>query len=189
MNNNTSKIYVFLGTNKNLITYYDFKNRTTSQTNNYSFKTSKASSYIEFTIPDSQKKSRTFLTDLKATIKKEIGVFLKNNAYKTSIKPYGTENNNNYDSYTVDYYPISSFDVNYVMKTHFFSGLSNTPSGVNKKETRRYVGLVSEQIREIKKMNVSKDQVFLVDVSMKLSKFGLNPKSRKKSICKFHPRC
>ena len=183
--NNKFKNLVFLANNKKLITLYDFKNRTLSTPETYEIKTSKTSSYIEFSMPNSKKRSRTFLRDIKSKIKNEIKLLLENNAYKTSIKPYGSLNNNY--TYMVDFYKIKSFNINYVMKTHFLSGSINIPPGVNNEDAMHYTGLVSEQIRNID-MNTLNDQVFIVDISMKLSTFGSDPKSRKKSICKYHEK-
>lgn len=116
-------------------------------------------------------------TKLKDKIKKVIEKLLSKNHYKTSYKT-----NSPVSQQRSAHFEIDSYSINYIVKTHFVTSFEK-PFGVDVKDIRDYTNQITSHLTPLN-LNSTKDEIYIIDVDLFLSKKLSSIKTGEKTTCK-----
>ena len=158
--------YIALGENTRLLSFNNFLKAPTHE-----FIKKTTPYFIQLNI------GKTEISKLKSKIKKVISHVLTDNHYKTSYKSKDPMSRTKTAHFEVD-----TFSIHYIAKTHFVSSYAKPP-GVDIKDIRDYTNQISSHLSSLQ-LDSNKDEVFIVDIELDLSKKPNTMKTGKKVTCK-----
>lgn len=127
---------------------------------------------IQLNINNENNKSK-----LKSKIKKVINHILTYNHYKTSYKSKSPLTQQKSAHFEID-----SYSINYIVKTHFVTNFEK-PFGVDIKDIRDYTNQITSHLRPLN-LDSNKDEIYVVDIELYLSKKLSSMKTNEKTTCK-----